>query len=87
MVLNNFWTYIIICLAKSYFCILHNLYVRQKVVMWFSEEQKIILLSCPLCPVCLVPETVLQIKHYITKVVILCPYFLTDQTHHMIVTL
>jgi len=34
-----------------------------KSLLWFGEEQKYKLLSCPLSPVCLVPKTVLQIKH------------------------
>jgi len=41
--------------------------VGQKVVLWFSEGQK-----HPICPV---PETVLQIKHWTTEVVLSCPSF------------
>ncbi|KEH32109.1 hypothetical protein MTR_4g113525 [Medicago truncatula] len=49
--------------TKCYYGILDNLYVRQKVVLWFGKGQKYEFLSCPLPPVCPVPETVLQIKH------------------------
>lgn len=54
-------------------------------MIWFSEELKIIFLSYLLSPIYPVPKTVLQIKYCITEVVILCTYFLRDQTHHMIV--
>jgi len=60
---------------KCYFGILDNLYMRQKVVMWFDEGQKYQFLSCPLPPVCPIPETVLQIKHRTTGVVLSCPSF------------
>jgi len=40
--------------------------VGQKVVLWFGDEQKYQFLFCLLPPVCLVPETVLQIKHWTT---------------------
>ena len=60
---------------KCYFGILENLYVGQKVVLWFGEGQKYQFLSCPLPPVCLVPETVLQIKHWTTRVVLSYPLF------------
>ncbi len=66
---------------KCYFGILNNLYVGQKVVLWFGEGQKYKFLSCPLPPVCPVPETVLQIKHWTTVVVLSCPSFLANQTH------
>jgi len=60
---------------KCYFGILDNLYMGQKVVLWFGEGQKYEFLSCSLSPVCLVPETVLQIKHWTTGVVLSCPSF------------
>jgi len=44
-------------------------------VTWFGEGQKIQFLSCPLPSVCPVPETVLQIKHWTTGVVLSCPSF------------
>jgi len=60
--------------------ILDNLYVWQKVVLYFSEGQKFQFLSYPLPPVYFVPKTVLQIIHYkIVVVNVLC--FLADQTH------
>jgi len=52
-VLYDFWE------TKCYFGILNNLYVGQKVVLWFGEGQKYQFLSCPLPPVYPVPETVL----------------------------
>jgi len=55
-----------------YFGILDNLYVGQKVVLWFSERQKYQFLSCPSPSVCPVPETVLHIKHWTTRVVLSC---------------
>jgi len=60
---------------KCYFGILDNLYVGQKVVLWFGEGQKYQFLSCALPPVCPVPETVLQIKHRTTGVILSCPSF------------
>jgi len=51
---------------KCYFDILDNLYVEQKLVLWFGEGQKYEFLSCPLSPVCHVPKIVLQIKHWTT---------------------
>jgi len=53
--------------------------VGQKVVKWFAEGQKYQFLSCPLPLICPVPETVLQIKHWITEVVLFRPYFLAKQ--------
>jgi len=47
----------------------------QKVVLWFGEGQKYQFLYCPLPPVCHVPETVLQIKHWTTGVVLSCLSF------------
>ena len=46
---------------KCYFGILDNLYFRQKFVLWFGEGREFQFLSCPLPPICLVSETVLQI--------------------------
>jgi len=47
----------------------------QKVVLWFGGGQKYQFLCCPLPPVCPVPETVLQIKHWTTEIVLSCPSF------------
>jgi len=60
---------------KCYFGVLENLYVRQKVVLWLGEGQKFQFLSCPLPPVCPISETVLQIEHWITEVVLSYPSF------------
>jgi len=49
--------------------------VGQKVVLWFDEGQKYQFLSSHLPQVCHVPETVLQIKHRTTGVVLSCPSF------------
>jgi len=54
--------------------------VGQKVVMWFGEGQKYQFLSCPLPPVCPVPETILQIKHWTTGVVMSCPSFFSKSS-------
>ncbi|RHN60122.1 hypothetical protein MtrunA17_Chr4g0021971 [Medicago truncatula] len=80
MALNNFVLYEFWGM-KFYFCILGNLYVGQKVVLWFGEGQKYQFLSCPLPPVFPIPETVLQIKYWTTGVVLSSPYFLAYQTH------
>ncbi|KEH24736.1 hypothetical protein MTR_6g004190 [Medicago truncatula] len=61
--------------TKCYFGILDNLYVGQKVVLWFGEGQKYEFLLCPLPLVCPVPETVLQIKHWTSRVVLSYPSF------------
>jgi len=34
---------------KKYFSVLDKLYLRQKIVMWFSERQQ---MFCPLLPIC-----------------------------------
>jgi len=44
-------------------------------VLWFGKGQKYQFLSYPLPPVCPIPETVLQIKHWTTGVVMSCPSF------------
>jgi len=38
--LNNFFVIYDFWGTKYYFCIVDNLYVGQKVVLWFGEEQK-----------------------------------------------
>jgi len=73
--LNNFFVLYDFWGTKCYFGILDNLYVGQKVVLWFGEGQKYQFLSCLLPPVCLVPETVLQIKHLTTGIVLSYPSF------------
>jgi len=77
MVLNSFLFYTIFGGRNVIliFYILDNLYVWQKVVLWFGEGQKYQFLSCPLPLVCHVPETVLQIKHWRTWVVLSCLSF------------
>jgi len=57
--------------------------VGQKVVLWFGEGQKYQFLSCSLPPVCPVPESVLQIKHWTTEVVLLCPSFFSKSNAHL----
>jgi len=76
-VLYDFWG------TKCYFGILDNMYVRQKVVLWFGEGQKYQFLSCPLSPVYPVPETVLQIKHRTTRVVMSYPSFFSKSNAHL----
>jgi len=51
MVLNDFVLYDFLW-TKCHFGILYNLYVGQKVVLWFSEGQEFHFLSCLLPPVC-----------------------------------
>jgi len=75
MALNNFFVLYDFWGTKCCFGYLDNLYVGQKVVLWFSEGQKYEFLSCPMHPVCPVPETVLQIKHWTTEVILSCPSF------------
>jgi len=41
--------------------------MEQKVVLWFDEEQKYQFLSCPLPPVCPVPEVVLSCPSIFSK--------------------
>jgi len=67
--LYDFWG------TKCYFGILNNLYVGQKILLWFTEGQNYQFLSCPLPPVCHVPETIIEIKHKTTEVVLSCPLF------------
>ena len=50
-------------------------------MMWFGERQKYEFLSYPLPQICHVPETVLQIKHWTTEVVLSCtPFFSKSNT-------
>jgi len=63
--------------TKGYFGILDNLYMGQKVVLWFSEGREFQFLLCPMPPICPFPENGLQLKHRTTGVVISCPSFLT----------
>jgi len=72
--LNNILFYTIFG-RQNVILVLDNLYVGQKVVLWFGEGQKYQFLSCPLPPVYHVTETVLQIKHWTTEVVLFCPSF------------
>jgi len=44
--------------------------VVQKVVLWFREGQKYQFLSYYLPSVCPLPETILQIKHWTTEVLL-----------------
>lgn len=63
MILNNFWSNTIFLWRKCYFSILDKFYVRQKVMLWFSERQEFQFLSFLACSQSYIPETVLQIKH------------------------
>jgi len=54
--------------------------VGQKVVLWFGDGQKYQFLSFLLPPVCHVPETVLQIKHWAAGVVLSCPSFFSKSS-------
>jgi len=76
-VLYNFWG------TKCYFGILDKVVLWNK-KLWFGEGQKYEFLSCPLPPVCPVPETVLQIKHWTTRVVLSCPSFYSKSNEHIV---
>jgi len=78
---NNFWSYTIFLWTKGYFGILDNFYMGQKVVLWFIKGQEFQFLSCLLPPICYVPETILQIKHCRTGVVLFCPSFFSGSAH------
>jgi len=82
LVLHNiFWT-------KNYFGILDNLYMGQKVVIWFWKlvyETKFLVFVLSLRQVCHVSKTILQIKCCTSGVVICHSFFRRSNTQDHVI--